>query len=279
MFKRNSFLIIMMVLLAAGIAGSLWFYNTYIVPNAQMSSTYMEVYQDLDANEIRTISIDTINHKVNVVPTDDEKVKISYFQRTDSANSFVINNRDVSLKIIERAEAPTNSFITSTRQIDTITIYLPSQSSIAVSNKTIEGIFNAENVTAESFVLSSISGAVNFRNITAGKVDINSNSGAVMINGLQADTITILEVTGNVTLDIKDSLTLYNLDIRSSNGRLTVNESPVKLIIDDTETVVNYLEAQREGVTRSISINSLRSSINVNSNEEPVDEANENVQE
>ena len=244
-----------------------------------MSSTYMEVYQDLDANEIRTISIDTINHKVNVVPTDDEKVKISYFQRTDSANSFVINNRDVSLKIIERAEAPTNSFITSTRQIDTITIYLPSQSSIAVSNKTIEGIFNAENVTAESFVLSSISGAVNFRNITAGKVDINSNSGAVMINGLQADTITILEVTGNVTLDIKESLTLYNLDIRSSNGRLTVNESPVKLIIDDTETVVNYLEAQREGVTRSISINSLRSSINVNSNEEPVDEANENVQE
>ncbi|MBR2546271.1 MAG: hypothetical protein IKE93_08935, partial [Erysipelotrichaceae bacterium] len=116
MFKRNSFLVIMMVLLAAGIAASLWFYNTYIVPNAQMSSTYMEVYQDLDANEIRSVSIDTINHRVNVVPTDEDKVKISYFQRTDSANSFVINNRDVSLKIIERAEEPTNSFITSTRQ-------------------------------------------------------------------------------------------------------------------------------------------------------------------
>ncbi len=279
MFKRNSFLVIMMVLLAAGIAGSLWFYNTYIVPNAQMSSTYMEVYQDLDANEIKTISIDTINHRVNVVPTDDEKVKISYFQRTDSANSFVINNRDVSLKIIERAEAPTNNFISSTRQIDTITIYLPSTSSIAITNKTIEGVFNAENVTAESFVLSSISGAVNFKNVKAGKLDINSNSGVVQVEGIEADLINILEVTGNVTLEINDSLTLYNLNIISNNGRLSINESPVKVVIDDKETVVNYIEEVREGVTRSISINSLRSSIDVLSNEEAVPETNENVQE
>lgn len=279
MFKRNSFLVIMMVLLAAGIAGSLWFYNTYIVPNARMSSTYMEVYQDLDANEIKTISIDTINHRVNVVPTDDEKVKISYFQRTDSANSFVINNRDVSLKIIERAEAPTNSFISSTRQIDTITIYLPSTSSIAVTNKTIEGVFNAENVTAESFVLSSISGAVNFKNVKAGKLDINSNSGVVEIEGMEADLINILEVTGNVSLEINDSLTLYNLNIISNNGRLNINESPVKVVIDDKETVVNHIEEMREGVTRSISINSLRSSIDVISNEEAVPETNENVQE
>ncbi|MBQ1341659.1 MAG: DUF4097 family beta strand repeat protein [Erysipelotrichaceae bacterium] len=279
MFKRNSFLVIMMVLLAAGIAGSLWFYNTYIVPNARMSSTYMEVYQDLDANEIKTISIDTINHRVNVVPTDDEKVKISYFQRTDSANSFVINNRDVSLKIIERAEAPTNSFISSTRQIDTITIYLPSTSSIAVTNKTIEGVFNAENVTAESFVLSSISGAVNFKNVKVGKLDINSNSGVVEIEGMEADLINILEVTGNVSLEIKDSLTLYNLNIISNNGRLNINESPVKVVIDDKETVVNHIEEVREGVTRSISINSLRSSIDVISNEEAVPETNENVQE
>ena len=279
MFKRNSFLVIMMVLLAAGIAGSLWFYNTYIVPNARMSSTYMEVYQDLDANEIKTISIDTINHRVNVVPTDDEKVKISYFQRTDSANSFVINNRDVSLKIIERAEAPTNSFISSTRQIDTITIYLPSTSSITVTNKTIEGVFNAENVTAESFVLSSISGAVNFKNVKAGKLDINSNSGVVEIEGMEADLINILEVTGNVSLEINDSLTLYNLNIISNNGRLNINESPVKVVIDDKETVVNHIEEVREGVTRSISINSLRSSIDVISNEETVPETNENVQE
>ena len=247
MFKRNSFLVIMMVLLAAGIAGSLWFYNTYIVPNARMSSTYMEVYQDLDANEIKTISIDTINHRVNVVPTDDEKVKISYFQRTDSANSFVINNRDVSLKIIERAEAPTDSFISSTRQIDTITIYLPSTSSIAV--------------------------------IKAVKLDINCNSGVVEIEGMEADLINILEVTGNVSLEIKDSLTLYNLNIISNNGRLNINESPVKVVIDDKETVVNHIEEVREGVTRSISINSLRSSIDVISNEETVPETNENVQE
>ena len=279
MFKRNSFLVIMMVLLAAGIAASLWFYNTYIVPNAQMSSTYMEVYQDLDANEIRSVSIDTINHRVNVVPTDEDKVKISYFQRTDSANSFVINNRDVSLKIIERAEEPTNSFITSTRQIDTITIYLPSQSVIAVTNKTIEGVFNAENVTAESFVLSSISGAVNFKNVVTGKLDINSNSGVVTVSGIESNLINILEVTGNVTLEINDSLTLYNLNILSNNGRLTVNENPVRVMVDDKETVVNYIEEQREGVTRSISINSLRSSIDVYSHEETVQETNENVQE
>ena len=63
MFRKNNFLFIMIILLAAGIFGTLWFYKTYIVPNARMSSTYMEVYQDLDANEIKTISIDTIIHE------------------------------------------------------------------------------------------------------------------------------------------------------------------------------------------------------------------------
>ena len=286
MFRKNNFLFIMIILLAAGIFGTLWFYNTYIVPNARMSSTYMEVYQDLDANEIKTISIDTINNKVNVVATNDQKIKISYFQRTDSANSFVVNKNDVSLKIIERSETPSNSFISSTRRIDTITIYLPAGSEVSLTNKTYEGRLTIDGVSMSRISANSINGAITVRNCTAGSINLNSNSGEVIVSDSSFGNAVIQGVTGKITVKITDSLSLYNLDIRTENGFLTVNNERVRVVVDEQETVVNYLEEKREGVERSIKLTSFRGNISltsneeaVNNNEEPVNEESEGVQE
>lgn len=280
MFKRNNFLVILIVLLAAGIFGILWFYNTYLVPNAEMSSTYMEVYQNLDASEIRTINIDTINNKVKVVATEGEKVKISYYERIDSANSFVVDNKTVSLKIIERTETPSNKFISQTRQIDTITIYIPQNSVITVNNKNFDGSMELDGVSLNSLVVNTITGSITVKNSTIKVMNLNTNSGDVMVTNTQFDYLGIDEVTGKVTLNINDSLKRYNLAIKSVNGFLTVNNDKVKVMIDDVETVVNYIDETREETDRTIRITSLRSNINVTSNEEAVSEnENESVQE
>ena len=93
-------------------------------------------------------------------------------------------------------------------------------------------------------------------------------------------------VTGKITVKITDSLSLYNLDIRTENGFLTVNNERVRVVVDEQETVVNYLEEKREGVERSIKLTSFRGNISltsneeaVNNNEEPVSEESEGVQE
>ena len=268
----------MIVLLAAGIFGILWFYNTYLVPNAGMSSTYMEVYQNLDASEIKSISIDTINNKVRVIVTDDEKVKISYYERVDSANSFVVDKKGVSLKIIERTETPSNQFISQTRQIDTITIYIPRESTIILTNKNIDGSMELDGVSLESLVVNTITGSITVKNSSINVMDLNTNSGDVSVTGTQFDNLSIAEVTGKVNLIISDSLKAYDLAIKSVNGFLTVNNEKVKVINDDVETVVNYMEEDREETERSIRITSLRSNINVVSNEEAINE-NESVQE
>ncbi|MBQ3375447.1 MAG: DUF4097 family beta strand repeat protein [Erysipelotrichaceae bacterium] len=280
MLKRNNFLVILIVLLAAGIFGILWFYNTYLVPNAEMSSTYMEVYQNLDASEIRTINIDTINNKVKVVATEGEKVKISYYERIDSANSFVVDNKTVSLKIIERTETPSNKFISQTRQIDTITIYIPQNSVITVNNKNFDGSMELDGVSLNSLVVNTITGSITVKNSMIKVMNLNTNSGDVMVTNTQFDYLGIDEVTGKVTLNINDSLKRYNLAIKSVNGFLTVNNDKVKVMIDDVETVVNYIDETREETDRTIRITSLRSNINVTSNEEALSEnENESVQE
>ena len=280
MLKRNNFLVILIVLLAAGIFGILWFYNTYLVPNAEMSSTYMEVYQNLDASEIRTINIDTINNKVKVVATEGEKVKISYYERIDSANSFFVDNKTVSLKIIERTETPSNKFISQTRQIDTITIYIPQNSVITVNNKNFDGSMELDGVSLNSLVVNTITGSITVKNSMIKVMNLNTNSGDVMVTNTQFDYLGIDEVTGKVTLNINDSLKRYNLAIKSVNGFLTVNNDKVKVMIDDVETVVNYIDETREETDRTIRITSLRSNINVTSNEEALSEnENESVQE
>ena len=105
------------------------------------------------------------------------------------------------------------------------------------------------------------------------------------LNDIVADHISVQGVTGKVTLKVNDSLNRYDLNIRTENGFLTVNDERVRVIIDEQETVVNYLEENREETDRSITVNSFRSNISITSNEEtasntdePVNE-NESVQE
>jgi hypothetical protein len=111
-------------------------------------------------------------------------------------------------------------------------------------------------------------------------MNLNTNSGDVMVTNTQFDYLGLDEVTGKVTLSINDSLKQYNLAIKSVNGFLTVNNDKVRVVIDDVETVVNYLDETREETDRTIRITSLRSNINVTSNEESISESeNESVQE
>ena len=264
MNKKTVGLVSLIVLLIAGIIGFWWIYNSYYLPGVRIENTYIEVYQDVDASEISTIVINTIDHKVVVKPTDDVKVKISYFQKIDNNNTFTISNHTVRLRMIEKAENLDNIFYQNTRPIDTITIYIPQGVLLNVTNDTVGGSLTVRDVKLKELRTVSVGGSVLVENSDIETIRLESNYGDLSVSGSTFVKLEIEAVTSPCRLSLTDSLSLYDLNLQSTYGVLLINNERVHEIIDELDTVVNKL-VREMGNERTISISSVRSNITITS--------------
>ena len=282
MNRKTIGLVSLIVLLIAGIIGFLWFYNSYYLPGKRIENTYIEVYQDVDPSDIGTIWIDTIDHKVVIKPSDDEKVKISYFQKIDNSNSFTISNHTVRLWMIEKAEDLENIFYQNSRPIDTITIYIPQGSYLSFKNDTVGGSLTVRDVRLKDLQAGSVGGPVVLENAEINHIKLDINYGGITVTNCQFQMMDINAVTGECRVSLPDSLSLYNLNLHTSYGTLSVNNERVHEIINETDVIVNRLE-RNVGAEKNIIISSVRSIINVTTvevyEEPPVDNPEENPEQ
>ena len=279
--KKTVLLVVLIILLTAGTVVFWWLYNTYYLPSKRINNTYIEVYQDVDATDINTISINTIDHKVVIKPTDDEKVKISYFQKVDNSNSFTINNHVVSLRMIEKAENLDNIFYQNTRLIDTITIYIPTDRLLELQNTTIGGSLTVNGVQLNVLTATSLSGNIEISDSKINRLNLETNYGDIVLNNNEFTDLDVNSVDGVTKLSLIDSLSLYNVDIKSNYGTLLVNNERVKETIDGVETIVNRL-AWDAASEKSINISAVRTNITITSvevYEEPEQQLPEETEE
>ena len=279
--KKTVLLVVLIILLTAGTVVFWWLYNTYYLPSKRINNTYIEVYQDVDATDINTISINTIDHKVVIKPTDDEKVKISYFQKVDNSNSFTINNHVVSLRMIEKAENLDNIFYQNTRLIDTITIYIPTDRLLELQNTTIGGSLTVNGVQLNVLTATSLSGNIEISDSKINRLNLETNYGDIVLNNNEFTDLAVNSVDGVTKLSLIDSLSLYNVDIKSNYGTLLVNNERVKETIDGVETIVNRL-AWDAASEKSINISAVRTNITITSvevYEEPEQQLPEETEE
>ena len=279
--KKTVLLVVLIILLTAGTVVFWWLYNTYYLPSKRINNTYIEVYQDVDATDINTISINTIDHKVVIKPTDDEKVKISYFQKVDNSNSFTINNHVVSLRMIEKAENLDNIFYQNTRLIDTITIYIPTDRLLELQNTTIGGSLTVSGVQLNVLTATSLSGNIEISDSKINRLNLETNYGDIVLNNNEFTDLDVNSVDGVTKLSLIDSLSLYNVDIKSNYGTLLVNNERVKETIDGVETIVNRL-AWDAASEKSINISAVRTNITITSvevYEEPEQQLPEETEE
>ena len=245
MKKKSNFLLILLVLLVISIIGAWTIYNVYYAPNARISATYMEVYQELDPNEISVFSFESVNHKLVLKTTDEDKIKITYFQKENNNNSYVITNRGVTLKLIERVEDLNNTFYQSKRSIDTITVLLPKGYEFSLTNKTTSGTLMAEEVQLNSLVTVSVSGGITLSKCDIKAVNLNTNYGPVGISESEIGRLIVSDVSGDVRIRINDSINDYGLNLKTSFGTLLINGHKPVIVEEEVEKEVNEMQVDK----------------------------------
>lgn len=266
MTKRPNWLAYTVISLAVIIVGVWVGYLVFYQPSADISASYIEVFQEIDTKHITSLNIDCIDHKLVFLPSSDDKIKITYFQKSDNSITYTTSSNSVSLKMVERCEDLDNLFYQSKRKIDTITVHIPENAQVDVYLTTVDGTTVVSDIVLKSFHFSSVNGTCDANYINIDKISLVSNYGNISIRNSWFEELNIGQVTGTTTVSLLDALDSYDLNIVNSYGNLWVNQQRVYQNSEDQSVIVNSLVLQT-GQSKKISINGIRNTIHLNSTE------------
>ena len=97
MKKKTIPLWAIITVLALLIVGIFYSYNSFYLRKAKVISSYVENFQEYDESDVKEIILSTINHKVVIAPSVDDKIRISYFQKADNMNVSTFENKTIKI--------------------------------------------------------------------------------------------------------------------------------------------------------------------------------------
>ncbi len=244
------------------VVGIFYAYNKLYFPSAKAYSSYIETYQEYDASEVNELTINSINHKVVIKPSDDDKIKISYFQKIENMNTYTVENGKLKMELIERVQDLDTLLFKTEKKIDTITIYLPKESNIKINVKSIYGYFSGNDLTVGSVIFQNTTGDVYLKNITSSSASITLNSGNATIEKCNIDDVTVSVVSGQINIDSDYYIDDHNIIAKAIYGSLKINDQQL-YTEEEPKTVINQIELTSETATKKISVETLRGNISL----------------
>lgn len=276
--KKENRLFAAIVILLVLILGISYAYGKYYFPSAKSYSAYLEIFQEFESNEIISISIDSINHSVEIKPSNNEKIKVSYYQKVDNSNIFKLDQKVLTMEFIEKVENFDPLLFKPDKNINVITIYLPQDITIDINVKTIIGSFTINDVSARNINFNNITGDFMMNNVGCNSIVLSCNTGDVKIMSTAFNRFNGSIVSGNFDFALVDSFDNYKFEVSTTYGQLKLNNDYVyeTNVVNEIETVEksNSLISNnsKEGITFILS--TLRGNISINTTE-----VKENIEE
>ncbi len=264
--------LVLIVLLSLTIVGVWAIYNVYYLPNAKLYSTYTQVYHEIDIEEISTLEIDTVNHNVEIIESSDNSIRITYYQKADNSNTFQQEGGKVILQMIEKAEDLDNLFYQSNKEIDKITIYLPSETNLRITFETDDGNLTINGTSFSTLTYTSTNGGVTISDSSISRMELTSKYGDISINNTSFVYVKVYEVAGDIDLSIDRPLSETSITAASTYGSLTINGEQRSIDEENYQVSENSVSVTNSESTMTISIEGTRSTISITCPEEEIEE-------
>ncbi len=270
--RKNNRLFAAIVILLALILGISYVYGKYYFPSAKSYSAYLEIFQEFESGEIISISIDSINHSVVIKPSNNEKIKVSYYQKVDNSNVFRLDQKVLTMEFIEKVENFDSLIFSPERNVGVITIYLPQECLIDFNVKTIIGSFSIGDVNVRNINFNNITGDFTMNSVNCNNILLSCNTGNIKVEGVTFNRFNGSVVSGEFEFALVDSFDSYKFEVSTTYGQLKVNNGYIYVtnVVNEIETVEksNSLisESSKEGKT--FILTTLRGNISINTIED-----------
>lgn len=205
---------------------------------------YSFIELEYNANRFSSFDFDLENKRVNIHPSDDDNVRIEYYDSTLSWTT--IDEGDDELSLVYEHEWYSGfafSMLIRHRMYHTMDIYLPDHAyqeivihstngSFDIADRsfaarlelsTSNGTFDLENIDVQNDVsLDTSNGDVSLEDVSiSGDLEIGSSNGDILLNRVTSGLVDASTSNGRITVDQIDCDTL---DVSTSNGRIEASD-------------------------------------------------------
>ncbi len=271
MRKQNGLFLIIVLLLVL-ILGTSYAYGKYYFPSAKSYSAYLEIFQEYENEEINSIYIDSINHSVVIKPSNNEKIKVSYYQKVDNSNTFKLEQKVLNMEFIEKVENFDSLLFQPDRNVAVVTIYLPQDCIIDVNVKTIIGSFSISDVDARNINFNNITGDFIMSNVNCNSIIVSCNTGDIKMSSTTFNRFNGSVVSGDFEFLLMESVETFKFEVATTYGQLKLNNGYIyeTNLVNEIETVEksNSLISDSSKEGKVFIFNTLRGNILINTIEE-----------
>lgn len=214
--KRST--IVLLVALAMFLCGvGLTVYG--VTSQKDMMST--STVEPIDAKEIKKIDIDVLASSVEIKPSDDDKIHISYNDAIFCKYMHTVKNGELKIECTD--VIPHISFgISFNTTSSKVVLLVPDYMTADIDVELDAGSFLMQNVTAAGNVdVESDAGAIKLENVNGVKASLHTDVGSIKLNGCNFDNTDISSDVGSIDFENLDSksITITN-DVGNINGTL-----------------------------------------------------------
>ena len=214
--KRST--IVLLVALAMFLCGvGLTVYG--VTSQKDMMST--STVEPIDAKEIKKIDIDVLASSVEIKPSDDDKIHLSYNDAIFCKYMHTVKNGELKIECTD--VIPHISFgISFNTTSSKVVLLVPDYMTADIDVELDAGSFLMQNVTAAGNVdVESDAGAIKLENVNGVKASLQTDVGSIKLNGCNFDNTDISSDVGSIDFENLDSksITVTN-DVGNINGTL-----------------------------------------------------------
>ncbi len=229
------YLLVIMVL-SFSIAGSIFALTGFSFINEGVEYILDEEYW-FDIQNIQDIIIDNTNHKVRIIPAEDEKVRVHLNGKLVASSDayipeLVFTETSTSLKIeVKKLSIKTFMGFYSTNV--SLDVYLPVSFEGNMDLRTSSGRVEIDELNLNEFKYKSSSGSLTAKSISAVHGAIITSSGRVSIQSAQMEKLKVQTSSGNIEID---KIISEDVSLTGSSARITIGQLDTKEIKHSTSS-------------------------------------------
>ncbi len=212
---------IALVLIIIGVIGSL-----LTIRSARDTSDWETIEQSFPAHELVNIDIESTNAKVEILPTTDEDITVSY-SNENAKEHFTADVNDSTLFIRVNYKKGFSFRFFPEEQL--LTVHLPKKTYDQIKVMNNNGYLDANQVEAADIRLSTNNGKVIINEAKASMLHAESNNGSIQLSHVTTEQVDVRTKNGKI-------------ELHEVSGGLTgqTNNGEIKLVTTSLEQMIDF---------------------------------------
>ena len=192
---------------------------------SQKDTVSTSTVEPIDAKDIKKIDIDVLASSVEIKPSDDDKIHISYNDAIFCKYMHTVKNGELKIEctdVIPHISFGISFGVTTSSKV---VLLVPDYMTADIDVELDAGSFLMQNVTVAGKIdVESDAGAITLENVNGVSASVQTDVGSIDIEELDSKIVTLTNDVGNINGTLCGKIDDYTIDCDKDMGKSNVSD-------------------------------------------------------